>query len=692
MAIYQPSIPLQSLVSPLNARHDFDNPTTRGLAATENSEADDKGAICEVTRVPMEMVWEEVNVAVRDPENKENPKKVLVDVSGRVKTGEFLAIMGATESGKTTLLTYLSGKMLSYDLVFDGDKFINGKSTKISKWYKRLLAYVEPEDIFLDFLTVEECFDYAARFKFSSNALARYQKVQELLAEYELTDVRNVLTGGESELGRRLTDGERKRLSIAIETMNGPSLVFLDEPTMGLSFHEGEKVIEILNKLRLKGTGVVITMKQPTTFMYNTFDQLMILALGRVIYHGTRKSAIEYFDSIDFTCPTDKNPADFFLSVVSLARFAHLPDHEEEEEEKKEGEEEELDEEAKKKKEEEKKQKEKDKKDPKKKKPSPREKAHAEFIEELAEKFDEKPKFYYSRYNSEFPDITKELLNAKIYHANFFSQFLILLHRTLRLCLRRILYDVISLITFALIGALLIPYFYKVGTETEEDFMRRATVIYLMLCLTVMGGLIHYTQKFPEERAVLVREQASSFYDIPPYFFAKVIGELPFSLLHPVVLLASLYWTVPFARSTKAFFLQMAAMSFAYQTGAAYGYFMAAFVDDHIILFHSLYVICFIFILISGFFVDMEDAFSPSGSSQWVSTIRYAFDMMVHTEFDYNDNIEYFPDPEEDDAVDFLTKIGVTMEFGDALLSMGLIYGAILILALLGFIFTTRRI
>ena len=71
----------------------------------------------------------------------------------------------------------------------------------------------------------------------------------------------------------------------------------------------------------------------------------------------------------------------------------------------------------------------------------------------------------------------------------------------------------------------------------------------------VSGSLSHYVLSFPEERAVLVREQASSLYEITPYFFAKVVGEIPFSIHQPVILTLMLYWVVPLATTAKAFFI-----------------------------------------------------------------------------------------------------------------------------------------
>ena len=88
-----------------------------------------------------------------------------------------------------------------------------------------------------------------------------------------------------------------------------------------------------------------------------------------------------------------------------------------------------------------------------------------------------------------------------------------------------------------------------------QGYQDRIGVIFMLSSTMVMGSLSHYVLSFPEERAVLVREQASSLYEVPPYFFAKVVGEMPFSIHQPLILTVMLYWVVPFAATTKAFFI-----------------------------------------------------------------------------------------------------------------------------------------
>ena len=192
-------------------------------------------------------------------------------------------------AGKTTLLNYLCGKMLANNLRSDGHTFVNGKSTKESRNYLQFTAFVQQEDILLETLTVQECLEFASKLKFSSDPKQRKAKVEDLLEELELKDARDIRFGGIRKRGRLLSCGEKKRLSIAVELITNPSLLFLDEPTTSMDTFTAEKIISIICKLQQQGRTIIATIHQPNTEIFNQFDQLMILSLGKVVYQVSAK-------------------------------------------------------------------------------------------------------------------------------------------------------------------------------------------------------------------------------------------------------------------------------------------------------------------------------------------------------------------------------------------------------------------
>ena len=290
-----PPIPPMNEPSPTTTRLNFDE-QTKIINVLPNEPSVPQGAalgsLCSeksesmstiATRIRVELVWKDLYIETK--QKKTNARKILIDVCGKVKAGEFLAIIGASGAGKTTLLNYLSGKMLAHNLEAKGTTTINGKSTKESQNYLEFTAFVQQEDVLMETLNVKELLEYAASFKYSADPALRKKRIDDLLDELELNDVKDVFFGGVNLNTRTLSRGEKKRLSIAVELITNPSPLFLDEPTTSMDTFTAEKIIAIINKLKKKDRTIIATIHQPNTQIYNNFDKLMIMSLGRVIYN-----------------------------------------------------------------------------------------------------------------------------------------------------------------------------------------------------------------------------------------------------------------------------------------------------------------------------------------------------------------------------------------------------------------------
>ena len=190
--------PISSIREPLQNENN-----NQGVALNELGGA--SGSMSTIaSRIPVELAWRDLNINTK---SKKNFRSILHHVSGIVKPGQFLAIIGASGAGKTTLLNYLSGKMLAHNLVADGITTINGKSTKESQNYLEFTTFVQQDDILMETMTVQECLQYAARFKFSPDPVRRNQRLSELLDELELNDVKDLRFGG------LIQDRKRTRLN-----------------------------------------------------------------------------------------------------------------------------------------------------------------------------------------------------------------------------------------------------------------------------------------------------------------------------------------------------------------------------------------------------------------------------------------------------------------------------------------------
>lgn len=208
------------------------------------------------------------------------------------KSGQLVGIMGGSGTGKSTLMNLLCGRLpLSagqitingYDIHADRDKL------------RGVIGYVPQDDMLNEELTVYENLWYNARLVFSNQSAADKQAlVEKALQEFDLVETRDLKVG--SPLNKVLSGGQRKRLNIALELMREPSVLFVDEPTSGLSSSDSENVMMLLKRQVLKGKLVVINIHQPSSDLYKLLDKLLIIDRGGyVVYNGNPMNAIVYF-------------------------------------------------------------------------------------------------------------------------------------------------------------------------------------------------------------------------------------------------------------------------------------------------------------------------------------------------------------------------------------------------------------
>ena len=259
--------------------------------------------------------WRHVSYTIR---LREVSKPVLVNQSGRLDPGDFLAILGPSGSGKTSLLNALAGRVRSSKGATLRGEVLAGSVPLTPSAARRLVSYVTQDEHLFAFLTVEETLVLSAKFHFpaSTPEEAISTRVEDVLLELGLVSSRHSIVGSQSVRG--ISGGERKRVSIGKELMGSPSLVFVDEPTSGLDAFQAHSMIELLHSLTESGRVVVAVLHQPRSAIYELFDKILLLSEGNTMYFGQAASACEYFRRIGFHCPDHYNPADYFLDLISV--------------------------------------------------------------------------------------------------------------------------------------------------------------------------------------------------------------------------------------------------------------------------------------------------------------------------------------------------------------------------------------
>jgi ABC-type multidrug transport system ATPase subunit len=249
--------------------------------------------------------------------NKQNPKvrtQLLKGVSGRAHPGEMCALMGASGAGKSTLLDVLAFRKTTGEI--GGDILFNG--SVCTPAVMRSSAYVMQDNVHIGVLTVRQTLTYAARLRMDSKKFdvkqrnARVNKVMDMLG---LTEHAGTLVG--NEYIRGISGGQLKRLSIGVEIINLPDLIFLDEPTTGLDSSISYEVMAAVRNLANQNRTVICTIHQPSPITYFLFDKLLLMAEGRVIYFGPARDVVNYFvtSPYQFHYVRGTNPADFVISV-----------------------------------------------------------------------------------------------------------------------------------------------------------------------------------------------------------------------------------------------------------------------------------------------------------------------------------------------------------------------------------------
>lgn len=182
--------------------------------------------------------------------------------------------------------------------------------------FSALSAYVQQDDILFQTMTVRECLEFAAKLKLQGTYDDKIRRVEEIIKELRLNKCQNTKIGG--PLIKGVSGGERKRTSIGVELITDPQLIFLDEPTTGLDSFTATSVMETLRDLAMTGRTVVSTIHQPNSDIFEMFDRLMLMAKGKIIYFNEARLSVDYFASIGQRCPELSNPADFFMSMMSI--------------------------------------------------------------------------------------------------------------------------------------------------------------------------------------------------------------------------------------------------------------------------------------------------------------------------------------------------------------------------------------
>lgn len=513
---------------------------------------------------PLAMSFDSVNYYVdmpaemKDQGVTEDRLQLLREVTGAFRPGVLTALMGVSGAGKTTLMDVLAGRKTGGYI--EGDIRISGFPKK-QETFARISGYCEQTDIHSPQVTVRESLIYSAFLRLPKEVSSEEKMifVDEVMELVELDNLKDAIVGLPGVTG--LSTEQRKRLTIAVELVANPSIIFMDEPTSGLDARAAAIVMRTVRNTVDTGRTVVCTIHQPSIDIFEAFDELLLMKRGgQVIYSGplgmNSKKIIEYFESISgVTKIKDKyNPATWMLEVSSVAVEARLgmdfATHY---------------------------------------KSSALHQRNKALVKEL----------------SVPPQGASDLYFATEFSQSSWGQFKSCLWKQWWTYWRSPDYNLVRYF-FTLAAALMVgTIFWNVGTKRESS-ADLTTIIGAMYAAVLFVGINNCSTVQPVvavERTVFYRERAAGMYSALPYAMAQVIAEIPYVLVQTTYYTLIVYAMVSFQWTAAKFFWFFFITFFSFLYFTYYGMMTVAITPNHQVA--SIFAAAFyaLFNLFSGFFI-----------------------------------------------------------------------------------------
>jgi ABC-type multidrug transport system ATPase subunit len=538
--------------------------------------------------------WSNLTVTTKNLE-----RVIINELYGEIKSGQSLAILGHSGSGKTTFLNFLSKRNRKPNLIQSSGEiqfYLNNKETTES-WHE-ISAFVNQDDFLFDVLTPYEVLSFAAEMKLAGKSKKeRLDLIQQLIAKLSLEQCKNVRIG--SVLKKGISSGEKKRTAIGYELITDPYVLFLDEPTTGLDSKSAYNVCKLItDDGKMNKRIIIFSIHQPNTEVYKLFDQLMILAEGKCIYFGKSQHSIEYFKNMGYICPLNYNPPEYYMKILRKENINMI-----EEDEFKNG----------------------------KKRLDEREKDFKVRLNSLAVECKNHILEHYSFRKSSKDEIHRDLI--QIERNSSLRQFKILFKRNLKLCLRdrKIFFTRLSMNIVNSLIAILV--FSSLGFGDTAVIDRKGCLFFIVTSV-VNANLQSNFMIFHEEKMKFYKEQDSKMYGVIPYYLSKTILEIPMQIIMALIVYLFTYSAFGLnSFSSEKYFIYFFTIFLAGYCGSSFAIFIASLFDDIQLIPAFFPFIFYAQIQAAGYFVSQSNTPLIFYPIRLISIFRYAYQALCWNEF-----------------------------------------------------------
>ncbi|XP_010007699.1 PREDICTED: ATP-binding cassette sub-family G member 2, partial [Nestor notabilis] len=494
------------------------------------------------------------------------------------------AILGPTGSGKTSLLDILAARKDPHGL--SGDILINGAPQPAN--FKCTSGYVVQDDVVMGTLTVRENLKFSAALRLPKSVKEheKNERVNQIIKELGLSKVADSKVG--TQFTRGVSGGERKRTSIGMELIIDPDILFLDEPTTGLDASTANAVLLLLKRMAKQGKTVIFSIHQPRYSIFRLFDNLTLLAAGRVLYHGPTQHAMEYFQSVGYECEPYNNPADFFLDIINgdSTAVAMSKTSETDTESTKE---------------------------------------HTEYDKTLAEKLAEE--YFNSAYYQETQAVlesislgnkkkTKAVFQQITYANSFLHQLKWVSKRTFKNLVGNPQASIAQLCVTAFLGLVIGAIFF--GLKEDSTGLQNRVGAMFFLTTNQCFSSISAIELFVVEKKIFIHEYISGYYRISAYFISKLMADLiPMRTIPSIIFSCIIYFMLGLKPTVEAFFTMFFTLMMVSYTATSMALAIAAGESVDAVA-NLLMTITFVFMTIfSGLLVNLRSILP------WLAWLKY---------------------------------------------------------------------
>ncbi|GMH87049.1 hypothetical protein TrST_g1515 [Triparma strigata] len=490
--------------------------------------------------------------------------------------------MGPSGAGKTSLLNILSGRANPTT----GNLFVNGKPLKSPQLIRDVSVYVQQDDCMLATQTVRETIEMSAllRLPMSWSKSAKLARAQEVIELFGLQKCESTYIGDPASQIIGVSGGERKRVSIAMMCVAQPRIIFLDEPTSGLDSFIAFSVIKIMKKLCAMGVTVITTIHQPSSDIFELFDDLLLIQSGAIVFHGKCSNSVGHFDALGFPCPEKHNPADFFFM-----RVLTCGDDEEKQRIK-------FDQEE-------------------------RTRTLTEAWEKVSA---QRPATITEKEHYRVP--SNETTSSA------FEQFKLLLQRSFREATRnpmRVRAQFGQNIMFSLI----ISSIWWQLSSTQDGIQDRNGVLFFLAANGMMSSIMGVLSTFGNERSTFIRDYENGLYSVGPYFLGKVACDAPFYFIIPSISATIMFFSVGFQARLYNYLNFVLVVILLNYAGMGMGLILASIFSDIAVALLVAPLIIMPLMMFSGFFLNADSTPAYYLWIPWISPMKYAYTALATIEY-----------------------------------------------------------